>query len=361
LEPREDFLQFITAERLYAATTVFVTLTVLMVIMIYVYLYLKKKRFFVKKRISEILDEWISEALLEEDDMGHTPLTPELIDYFTDVRNRQYAIDLLISVRKNIIGQAAKNIVRLYEQLALPEDSKRKFKSDSWYIKAKGIYELYMMNQRDMKEEIAAYTNDDHEYVRTEAHTATIAFSGFAGLNFMGRLSYPLDDWQQLKILEQLISIDPEDMPELPVWLKSANDYVVIFALKLTEIYYQLHAHDEVVPCLDHTSERVRRQAIITLARISGDETASVLIQRFDNETPGNQRIILQQLKKIGGDKDLWFLERQLDNEDDLLKLESALSMAQCCTNGFELLEQRAMSQPEPYERIYKHVKQLNR
>ena len=67
-----------------------------MVGMIYLYLYQKKRRHFVKKRISEILDEWISEALLEETEIEHTHVTPELLDYFTNEKNRQYAIPLKI-------------------------------------------------------------------------------------------------------------------------------------------------------------------------------------------------------------------------------------------------------------------------
>jgi HEAT repeat protein len=149
-------------------------------------------------------------------------------------------------------------------------------------------------------------------------------------------------------------------MPGLPAWLKSTNDYVVIFALKLTEIYYQLHAHDEVVPCLYHANAKVRRQAIITLSRISSENTAGILIEQYAGETPGNQRTILQQMKRIGGNTERDFLLRELDNEDDLLKLESAIAIYKCCDDGAAILEEKALTEPEPYERIYKHVKQLS-
>ena len=357
MAPRDSFLNFITAERLYIVAVVFSAVTVTMVAMIYIYLYQKKRRYFVKKRISEILDEWISEALLEETEIEHTHVTPELLDYFVKEKNRQYAIDQLISVKKNITGVAGRNIIRLYEQLELKHDSLNKFRDSTWYIRAKGIYELYMMGQKDMQHEIVKYTNNKDEFVRTEAQTATMAFSGFDGLGFLNTLTYPLNDWEQVKILEQLHSIDPEDMPDLPQWLQSGNDYVVLFALKLAEVYYQLHAHDYVLPCLDHADERIRKHAIITISRIANEDTPGVLVSKYRNEISSNQRIILQQLGRIATDNELGFLLEQLRNEDDLLKLESARVLVKCCTNGMEILEELADRTPVPYKAIYDHIK----
>jgi hypothetical protein len=357
LTPRDSFLSFITAERLYTIAAFFAVITTIVVGMIYVFLYQKKRRFFVKKRISEILDEWISEALLEEGEIGHTHVTPELLDYFVKEKNRQFAIDRLVAVKKNITGLAARNIIRLYEQLDLRQVSLHKFHDDAWYVKAKGIYELYMMGQKDMAAEIAKHTNATDGFVRTEAQTATMAFFGFEGLNFLNTLTYPLNDWEQVKVLEQLQALDPEDMPDLPKWLQSSNDYVVLFALKLAEIYYQLHSHDYVLPCLEHADERLRRQAIITISRIANEDTPGILLKRYGLETRLNQRMILQQLSRIGTDEEAGFLLQQLKNVDYLLKLESARTLAKCCTDGMEMLEEIAVATPEPYLAIYNHIK----
>ncbi len=357
MAPRDRFLNFITAEHLYTVAAIFGLVTVIMVALIYLYLYQKKKRFFVKKQIAAILDEWISEALLEEDEINHRHVTPELLDYFIEWRNRQYAINQLIAVKKNITGLAARNIIRLYEQLELQRDSCDKFYSKTWHLKAKGIYELYMMGQKNMQPGIAAFTNDSDVFVRTEAQIAMMAFSGFEGLAFLDTLTHPLSDWEQVKILEQLQPLDPEDMPGLPLWLHSQNDYVVVFALKLAEIYYQLHAHDIILLCLDHKNEKVRLQAIITITRLANEHTAKLLVARYPEETATNQRVILQQLQKIAGDEEAQFLMAGLRSTDDLLKLESARALMKCCTGGGEMLRALAAEEPEPYEAIYNHVK----
>jgi hypothetical protein len=356
LSPRDSFLDFITAGRLYAAAIVFASTTVILVLMIYTYLDQKKRRHFVRKRITEKLDHWISEALLDEG-QGHTYVTHDLLDEFEIRVNRQFVIDQLISTKKNLTGQAAGNISRLYEQLYLKTDSLKKFYDKRWYRKAKGIYELYMMDQDNMQQEIAAYTNSENEFIRAEAQTALISFSGFDGLAFLDSLTYPLTDWQQLKILEQLKALNPEDMPGLATWIRSGNEYVVLFALRLAEIYYQLQVHDDIVKCLHHSNERIRQQAIISLARLANVSTAAVLTGHYENESPGNKRIILQQLSKIAGDEEIPFLDRELNNPDDLLKLESARVLAKATSQGFDMLAARAAVQPEPYLQIYNHVK----
>lgn len=181
-----------------------------------------------------------------------------------------------------------------------------------------------MMNQKDLEQQITPYTNSNNEYVRTEAQTAIIGFSGFRGLNFLNSLSYPLTDWQQIKLLEQLQLLNPDKMPDLPLWLQSANLYVVLFALKLAETYQQMHVHTEVVHCLDSPSERIRHQAILTLGRIAQDETTHILETMYTQETYSNKQTILKQIAIIGTDDDIDFLVNVLKTETNVtLKLEA--------------------------------------
>jgi hypothetical protein len=355
---RDSFLDFITAERLYAAATVFGILTAIIVALIYLYLYQKKNRHFTREKIAQELDEWIGEALLEEEGAAELTLSPFLTKELEKAENRQFVIERLISVRKNLTGQAAANISRLYEKLKLRKDSLEKYNDRAWYRKAKGIYELYMMDQRDMQGEIFKHTNSENEIIRTEAQTAIISFQGFEGLKFLDTLSYPLTDWQQLKIVEQLKAIDPQDITQIAQWLRSDNEYVVLAALRLAEIFYQLHAHDDILHCLDHKNEKVRRQAAVTFARLANESTSKILVGHYPSETFANQRNILQQLFKIADDNETAFLKQQLENPDDLLKLEAARAMARNCAGGYDILKQKADVQPDPYLHIYNHVKQ---
>ena len=75
---------------------------------------------------------------------------------------------------------------------------------------------------------------------------------------FLDSLTYPLYEWQQIKLLEQLAAIDTDNMTHLPLWLRSSNEYVVQFALKLADIYQQIYVNDIVIDCLASNNEKIR-------------------------------------------------------------------------------------------------------
>ncbi len=318
----------------------------------------RRKRYRIRIKVQEFFDQWLSEMLLGDFSEG-TPFEtpPELQDIPANAAGRQYAIDQLINTKKNLIGMAAGNVIFFYEKLGLRKHSVEKFNSHIWYKKAKGIYELYMMEQQDMQEEILAYTNSRNEYVRLEAQTAVLAFSGFDGLVFLDQLTQPMNSWQQVKLLEQLHPLDPGNLTQLPEWLRSENESVVIFALKLAEIYQQLQVTAEVTDCLQHPVERVRGQAILALKRIGDEATPTDLVNRYAVETPGNRKLILETLGSIATEAVRPFLEKELDSGDPTVQLQVARIIARSYPAGTAILEQKALATPSPYQQILLHVK----
>lgn len=348
----QTFFDLITPGHLYLGALFFAFITAVFVIMIYVRLYIKKRRFFARQQITSELNDWISEALVDEDPVV-IKVSPSLRHYLRKPVHRQYVVDSLINVVKNISGAATDNIKRIYEQLGLKEDSIRKLRSIHWYKRSRGIYELYMMGQREAMADIARYTDSNNEVVRSEAQTATVGFNGFNGLSFLTTLTHPLTEWQQLKLLEQLNKLDQEEMPDLPLWLTSSNSYVQLFALKLTDIYQQFGMYDLVIGCLSSPYEHIRRQATITIRRITGSPP-EILKERFMTETNANKRTILKQFGAIGSAEDLSFLQMQLLDSDDSIKLEAGRAMVQC--NGWTLFEELARHD-ETLTSIAKQVK----
>jgi hypothetical protein len=324
---------------LYNASLFFGTVIVLLVITIYCYLLVKKKRFFSKARISDKLDDCIGAILIEDATSPEVEmLIAEIKALLINPLRKQFAIDLLINTKKNLLGQAAQNIVNLYERLDLKAESIRKFHSLIWHQRAGGIYELYMMNQRDMQSPIAQHTNSPNETVRVEAQVATLGFSGFEGLSFLNSLTYPVTEWQQIKLLEQLHLISTAELKGLPQWIKSSNQDVVLFALKLTDTYQQLGVHEEVAASLQNDAERIRYQAIQTLGRIAGEGTRELFRMRYAAETSGNKMAILKQMAVIGDMEDLPFLQRVATTEtDEDLQVEAVRAMASCCKERDEL------------------------
>lgn len=325
--PQEPLRDIIKPQYLYMAALFFAVLAFMLICLTFLVLNIKKRNTKIASTVDEQINEWIGEVLMEAEPSEFL-LTPQLSLYMRKKANREALIDTLIRVRKNLTGSAAESIVELYRQLGLKDDSLGRFNSLIWHEKAKGIYELYMMDQEGMLPDIYTHTNSANEYVRMEAQIAIVGFWGFKGLVFLDTLEYPLHEWQQLKLLEQLSTLDTVHMDNLPLWLKSGNDYVVEFALKLADIYRQMDVHDIVLLHLDSNREKTRFQTIRTLGRLATESTADILILHYPKETLNNKKETLKQLATIGETRHAEFLVRAFSEEDDFLKLEAARSLA---------------------------------
>jgi hypothetical protein len=335
---RDAFFRIISPEYLYFASTIFAVITFTIVVMIFFFLYIRKKKFHVRARIIETLNEWIGEMMVEKT-VPEIHISEELARFLKKESNRQFIITNLINIKKNLTGTTTDTTIYLYEKMDLRQDSIKRIKSSAWYHKAQGIYELYMMNQREEHTTIFGYTNSDNEYVRMEAQTAIIGFSGFEGLVFLDSLTYPLYEWQQIKLLEQLAAIDTDNMAHLPLWLQSSNEYVVQFALKLADIYQQIYVNDIVVACLKSNNEKIRYQAIKALGRIAQETTAGALKEQYHQETLNNKLEIIKQLAIIGISDDLPFLIDRLKEADESLIIEAGRAIVTVSDRNWKILE----------------------
>lgn len=358
---RKDFIErIINPAFLDSAILFFLFLIVFLVSLIYYFLYTKKNRHRLRMSVKKSFELWISKAILEEyDDESESAfhIPEKFLKHFKSPEKRAYAVDELVNSKKNLTGSAAENIVKLYDQLQFKKYSLKKFNDNRWYIKAKGIQELYIMDQADTLTKIYKHTNSSNEFVRMEAQTGVIHFSGFEGLRFLELLSYPMTEWQQIKLLEQLRSKTLIELKRLPIWLKSANDSVVIFALKLTDEFQQYHVHDEVVSCLKHQNEEVRIAAVKALKRIANEESAEIIAAGYVGETEKVKLLILRSLNMLADDKQIPFFLKALDESDDTLKLNAARTLVSTTNEGLNILEKRAKIQPDPFRSIFLHVK----
>ncbi|MBO9619538.1 MAG: hypothetical protein J7539_10935 [Niabella sp.] len=355
-----SFFDLLRPDTLYRTAWAFVCLILILLLLIYWSLYKRKRVFFQQKSFRDGFEEWLSELMMEEEEdegSAELPAIPEkFTKHFKNPVKRQFAVDILMDLKKSVSGSLGDNIINLYLQLGFKDESVRKLRSRKWYEQVKGINELSVMKQEDSYSRIFKFTNDRNIYVRREAQTALFSFSGFGGLRFLNVLTYPMSEWQQLNLIEQLRPLNPEPMPGIPRWLRSDNDTVVLFALKLAEIYQCFEVHDDVAHCLQHKDEKIRNQAVKTLREISNETTAALLCDHYPTESLRNKINILNNLNAIAGDEQLPFLVKELDNENEFLKLGAGRVMINCCSQGLEVLEAKAAEQPVPFGDIYNHL-----
>lgn len=347
---------FPTPEILYACSLVFVVVTLLLVGVTFYTLNKKKQKFNFNNNIRLGVEQWISEVI--SDPAARSVAVPEnFMVLFKKPEARQMMIEELVRNKSSFLGIVSDNIIQLYYQLGLNVDSRIKLDDKQTHIQCQGIHELCVMEQKDQYGKIYHLTNSKNSDVRLEAQTAVIQLYGFTGLRFLDVVSYPITEFQQLKLLEMLRQLPFTGLPTLDSWLQSKNDTVISFALKLAQHYKQVQVHNEAAVCLQHKNEAVRVQAVKTLAQIANNTTANLLTEAYQNERFTNRLNILRELPKIASDAQRDFLIVQLHEGHEFLKLAAAKVLAKCTSEGMEILEAKGQEDPIPYKQIYLHVK----
>ena len=345
----------------YQVIVMFSIVCLMISLLIYMLFYMYYKSVREKKHVKWLLisDLLIRKAVFYEDEMEAETLIPVTARAEKLMNNKQFRKFLtseILSAKKNIIGTAADNLKHLYQQLQLEKYALKNLDSRYWHIKAKAIQELTVMEMKEFITQLYPYANNQNELVRMEAQTAIVQFNGFEGLRFLDVVTYPISDWQQIKLLQQLSHVPPMNI-SIDCWLGSANNSVVVFALKLARNYHRFELHDNILPCLDHPDARVRLEAINFLCDIYTDETSDELISRFLKEDFQHQLAMIKAFQSIGSEKDILFLVSLLDEENYEIKLSAARALAKIGKNGLTSLLDHAGAASYPLNEMVMQIK----
>lgn len=262
----------------------------------------------------------------EKEDAGHSggylPVPGLFKEMLHKKSMRKWFITELVQSRGNLTGVSSDNLKKLYMQLKFQEDSFAKLRHRKWYIKVQGIRELNLMDQKQFEKEISIYTNNENEYVRMEAQLAMIRYEGFAGLNFLDTLTEEVTLWNQIRLLDQLDDIPYQDFKGIERWLRSGNDSVILFALKLAGIFHLFDLEPGVLACLDHRNKVINIQALRTLKDIYNDDSGIEIIKRYDERDNDFKLEAIKVIGKIGLEQYVPFLIKEWQKNDVSLKVE---------------------------------------
>jgi len=345
----ESYHQILIDSILFLIGLMIVLLTYILIALI-----IKRRNERLRKRFSRITDLLIQRAIFYDEEE-----LPELslgVSRLLKIKLfRCLLTEEILKAKRNFSGSAANNLRLLYLECNLDYDSQKKLHSSKWNVKAQGIQELAEMGQQKAFDQIFELTNNKNEQVRIEAQNAVVIFSGLNGLNFLDFLTYPLSDWQQIKLIGELGDATEESSNYIKKWIGSSNNSVVIFALKLAARYHHFELHDRVTLCLSHPSAEVRNHAIKTLKEIFDESTAASLVKLYNNEGLNNQLEILDVLKEIGTESEIPFLMNEFQKEDHKIKLAAGRAIANI--KGIEILESSEFAPQYPWDQIIQQIK----
>lgn len=345
----------------YLANLFFSGLVLLLIAIILVAMYLRIKRASKHQKWKLMADLLIRKAIFfeeeEHDQAGSIPVTSRTIKLLKNPHFRKVLTHELVNAKKSVSGGSADNLIRLYLQLNLNYYALLSLKNDRWYIKAQVIQELSILGLKENLTKIYRYTNNANDLLRMEAQIAIVRLSGFEGLRFLDLVSYPVSEWQQIKLLHELSHVPAENFSGIEKWLKSENKTVVTFGLKLARIYHRFELHDVVCTCLPDADPQVRLHAINTLREIYNEETSGILISRILKEDVQHRMAIIQVLQNIATNEDIPVLLDQLGTENAALKQMVARSLSKISPEGYAGLQQHEHAQEYPLREIIAQIK----
>ena len=331
-------------------------------LLVYMLSYMYFKNLYDKKfdKWSLISDLLIRKAVFYDDDEleedAMIPVTSRAEKLMSNKHFRKLLVNEIMSAKRSITGISADNLKHLYVQLGLDQYTLSNLSSRRWYIRAKAIQELTVMDMHELADQIYQYTDDKNDLVRMEAQSGLIHFNGFEGLHFLDTVTYPISSWQQIKLLQQLSHLPPANV-DMAQWFKSANSSVIVFALKLARIYQRFDAYYDIISCLDHSDPSVRFEAIHCLNEIYTEETSDDLISRFLSEVLKNQLAIIKVMETVGTEKDVMFLLDLLNHENDEIKISAARALVQSNKDGMVSLEKYSKDSNDSINEIVMHIK----
>ena len=280
----------------------------------------------------------------------------EIKQIATSKFNQEILINQMIDLSVNLSGEAKEKLRNLYLKLHLDRDSVAKAHSHKWHIQIKGFKELAFMNIRETNWKIRNALKSNNDILRMEAQLALVRLNEDDPFKFLDDLKKPFTLWEQLNVHEQ-ITFHNLPIPDFSRWINSPNKTVIIFSLRMIQVFKQNHAAQAVITCLGHSDHEVRQTAIKVCGEIQLQEALPYLKQMYKKEDYSNCLAIVQTMRKMPDESVLGFLKLVLDKEDDVqLQIEAALAISKMGEVGIAALVKIVKSEYKNYQIIIRHV-----
>lgn len=251
-------------------------------------------------------------------------------------KNVQYLIDLMIRTQRSMLGTNYEKLVILFNQIPPYGASASKLNSTKWYIKARGVREIYEMDQKRYVKQIIKARNNPNIYVRREAQIALVVFLGWESLRFLSYLKRKMTLWQQIKIVEKLYALHPKpNLKHLQRAYNSDKTYANGLVMRIIRKFNLITEIDYILIHIDNFNFETRKSAIYCISSFYlSEEQLIILKEKFFNiKNTAQQILLMKYIDKISFEKDLVFYKKLLNSSNELISLSSAEIL---WNNGFQ-------------------------
>lgn len=308
---------------------------------------------------SQQIDQHVSEAIvygIKEDEQHAKSFS----QFSQNSSFRNLFLEKLVASEKKFSGAAHHEINKLFQDFHLEKETKKKLNQKQPYLIAGGLQEVASMHMESEIPKIAALLNHPSPLIYQEAQYAMVSFKGFNGLDFLDTVYTKISEWQQLRLLLSVTVIPKNSDEAVSNWLRSTNNSVIIFTLRLLRKFQMLSFYPHVLNLLDHSSEKVRIQAVQTLQSLENSSTVNHLIESYPDQTPDIQVEIIRVLKISRDQQCVDFLKKQLTHHSfSKLKIFAAEALFSLGHSDYLINLAKDQSSPEQLTQIVNHSMQL--
>jgi HEAT repeat protein len=264
-----------------------------------------------RKELTPMISNFLfyGEDASKEERYEYVSLKVEIREFIKDPINRSILKDILLDLQRDLTGDARTRLFSLYKDFDLHIDAFAKLKSWRWEVVTKGIVELTQMEVDEAYSVIRRFINHRRSVIRRHAQLAAVSLKHEGINHFMDSNTYPISEWQQIKILEILRNKKDFIPPCFGLWLISSHKDVVLFALRLIRHYNQTDANASVTELLKHKDEEIKQAAIDCIREFGITEAIPTLLASFARAKRDTRILILDTLGHIGNKDHIPFLK----------------------------------------------------
>ncbi len=336
------------------ALIVVITVTIFAMIALLIFILFNRTRMEKEQKLRQYLLEKYQGMIVDYLFGNH--VSEVFMTIASDRFRRQVLINQIIDVSINLKGDAKAKLQDLYLNLGLDKDSLNRAYSRQWHNKIKGFRELAFMNIREANDEIYRCLESKNEILRIEAQIALVRLNDENPFEFLSHLKRPFSLWEQITLHELLVQHEMK-APSFSQWLRSPNDTVVMFSLRMIREYKQDNSEQDVLEVLKHNSPDVRKTAIEVTGDLGIYKALKILKKMYKNENYDNCLEILRSMSKMPDENMLGFLKLVLDKEDDVqLQIEATKAIENMGEEGVKALVKIMESTYKNYNIIIRHV-----
>ena len=295
------------------------------------------KRVEIRKKYQNIFHQLIFEEAQSEERIRNKFTNTDL----TIALNRETILEELIHLHENFTGETAERLEEIYLALDFDKDSLNKLKSKRWYVIAKGMKELAIMNVKSAHPEISKFINSKNDILRMETRIALMKLSDYEPMAFLNKETELLSDWDSANIYNMLTKMPEKMIPDFSHWLNSSNKDVIVFCIQMIGRFRQRESVKTLLILLNNQDERIKLTVIRALRELGSDEGEESLLVLYPLSNNIVKNEILKTLEFIGSEKSIIFLEKIIRQpvEDYPISIQAIRSMIAINNVGNKLID----------------------